>query len=125
MYKKLQQQTEKMDYWLQHQNDQWAGEAAKTTTTMTQRKNQYYPETVTHPGFTLEEKLNELGMGPKEFAVRTEIPEKTIRHILAGRSSITPEMAIIFEDVLHIPAEFWLNRQNQFNEALARQNGLS
>lgn len=88
---------------------------------MTQRKNQYYPETVTHPGVTLEEKLKELGMGPKEFAIRTGKPEKTISHILAGSSSITPEMAILFEDVLHIPAEFWLNRQKQFNEALARQ----
>ncbi len=82
---------------------------------MNQRKNQYFPETVTHPGFTLEEKLRELDMGPKEFAVRTGKPEKTISHILAGSSSITPEFAKLFEDVLHIPAEFWLNRQKQFN----------
>ena len=60
-------------------------------------------------------------MGPKEFAVRTGKPEKTISNVLAGSSSITPEMAVLFEDVLHIPAEFWLNRQKQFNEALARQ----
>ena len=91
---------------------------------MNKHKNEYFPETATHPGFTLEEKLKELGMGPKEFVVQTEIPEKTISHILAGSSSITPEMAIIFEDVLHIPAEFWLNRQNQFNETLTRQKRI-
>lgn len=88
---------------------------------MSNIKNQYFPETVTHPGFTLSEKLNELGMGSKEFAVRTGKPEKTVSQILSGESSITPEMAVLFEDVLHIPANFWLNRQKQYNEALARQ----
>ncbi len=83
--------------------------------------NQYYPETVTHPGITLSERLNELGMGSKEFAVRTGKPEKTISHILSGEGSITPEMAVMFEDVLQIPANFWLNRQKQYNEAIARQ----
>ena len=43
---------------------------------MNKHKNEYFPETATHPGFTLEEKLKELGMGPKEFVVQTEIPEK-------------------------------------------------
>lgn len=91
---------------------------------MRTRNNQYYPETVTHPGFTLSEKLNELGMGSKEFAVRTGKPEKTISHILSGESSITPEMAVLFEDVLHIPAGFWLNRQKQYNEGIARQKRM-
>jgi HTH-type transcriptional regulator / antitoxin HigA len=86
--------------------------------------NQYYPESVTHPGFTLSEKLNELGMGSKEFAVRTGKPEKTISHILSGEGSITPEMAVLFEDVLHIPAGFWLNRQKQYNEGVARQKRM-
>lgn len=84
-------------------------------------RNQYVPESVSHPGFTLSEKLNELGMGSKEFAIRTGKPEKTVSQVLSGESSITPEMAVLFEDVLHIPASFWLNRQRQYNEALARQ----
>jgi HTH-type transcriptional regulator / antitoxin HigA len=91
---------------------------------MKQTKNQYIPETVTHPGSTLEEKLKELGMGLKEFAILTGKPEKTISRILFESGSITPEMAILFEDVLYIPAEFWLNRQMQFNEALARHKRI-
>lgn len=83
-------------------------------------KNEYNPDRVTHPGVTLSEKLDELEMGPKEFAVRTGKPEKTISMILTGRSSITPEMAVLFEDVLKIPADFWLNRQKQYSEAQAR-----
>ena len=40
--------------------------------------NQYFPQSVSHPGETLEEKLQEMGMGPKEFSIRTGKPEKTI-----------------------------------------------
>jgi HTH-type transcriptional regulator / antitoxin HigA len=83
--------------------------------------NQYIPDAISHPGETLREKLEELGMGPKEFAVRTGKPEKTISLILNGESSITPDMAVLFETVLKIPARFWLRRQDLYDESLARR----
>lgn len=83
-------------------------------------KNQYHPQIAFHPGETLAEKLHELGMGPKEFAIRTGKPEKTVIAILSGKSSITPEMAVLFEHVLKIPAHFWLNMQRSYDEYLAR-----
>ena len=83
-------------------------------------KKQYKPQSFTHPGMTLREKLEETQMGSKEFAVRTGKPEKTITGILNGNSSITPEMAVKFEKVLKIPAHFWLNYQAKYNEYIAR-----
>jgi addiction module HigA family antidote len=82
--------------------------------------NQYRPATQTHPGVTLKEKLSEIGMGAKEFAIRTAKPIKTVSNIINGKSSITPDMAVQFENVLKIPANFWLKRQQNYNEALAR-----
>jgi len=87
-------------------------------------RNEYTHKTVYHPGKTLSEKLEELEMGPKEFAIRTGKPEKTITAILSGKSSITSEMSILFENVLRIPAKFWLQRQANFDEAYARQNRI-
>lgn len=87
---------------------------------MTQQ-NEYQPESAYHPGVDLNEKLIELGIGPKEFSVRSGKPEKTITAILKGESSITPEMAVQFENVLNIPARFWLSRQYQYDEYLARE----
>lgn len=84
------------------------------------KKNEYFPESVPHPGIDLAEKLEELRMGPKEFSIRTAKPEKTITAILNGQSSITPDTAIQFENVLKIPAHFWLNRQRSYDEYLAR-----
>ena len=80
--------------------------------------NQYYPQSVSHPGRTLSESLSEKEMGAKEFAIRTGKPEKTISDVLNERSGITPEMAILFEQVLKIPAHFWINRQRIYDEYL-------
>ncbi len=75
---------------------------------------------VFHPGRTLAEKLEEMGMGIKEFAVRTSKPEKTIIAVLKGDSSITPDMAVSFETVTMIPAHFWMNAQRMYDEYQAR-----
>ncbi|MEO8664813.1 MAG: HigA family addiction module antitoxin [Ignavibacteria bacterium] len=88
---------------------------------MTEDKIKYDPDTFTHPGETLSEKLSEMKIGPKEFAIRANKPEKTISEILSGNSSITPDMAIQFEKVLKIPARFWINSQNLYNEFVARK----
>ncbi|MCW0484562.1 ImmA/IrrE family metallo-endopeptidase [Gaoshiqia sediminis] len=82
--------------------------------------NQYQPNLVFHPGATLGEKLEEMGMSVKEFALRTGKPEKTIFAILKEESSITPEMAVQFENVTRIPASFWINKQARYNEYVAR-----
>lgn len=83
-------------------------------------KNQYFPQSIPHPGLTLDEKLQEMDMGPKEFALRTGKPEKTIIAILKGESAITPDMAVLFESVTKIPAHFWMNYQRGYDEHIAR-----
>jgi HTH-type transcriptional regulator / antitoxin HigA len=85
-------------------------------------QNQYFPSVVFHPGETLAEKLEEMAMGPKEFALRTGKPEKTIIAVLNGESSITPDMAVQFENVTKIPANFWTNHQRSYDEFIAREN---
>jgi len=89
------------------------------------RKNQFFPSIVFHPGETLAEKLDELNMGRNEFAIRTDKPEKTILAVIKGESSITPDMAIRFEHVLKIPAYFWLKRQADYDEYIIRERRRS
>lgn len=83
-------------------------------------RNEYFPQTVTHPGEDLREKLEELNMTPMEFSVRCNKPVQTISKVLNGKSAITPEMAVQFENVLQIPARYWLKRQYHYDEAVAR-----
>ena len=76
---------------------------------------------VFHPGRTLSEKLSEMGMSIKEFAIRTSKPEKTINAVISGKSSITTEMAVAFENVTKIPASFWIKKQQAYIEYLVRE----
>ena len=82
---------------------------------------QYIPTIVFHPAETLREKLLEMGMSIKEFALRTGKPEKTIIALLSEESSLTPEMAVLFESVTKIQASFWINKQARYNEYIARK----
>ncbi len=84
-------------------------------------ENRYFPQSRPHPGETLLEKLEEMKMGPKEFALRSGKPEKTIIAVLKGESSITADMAVQFENITRIPAHFWMNHQRGFDEFVARK----
>ncbi len=88
-------------------------------------KNEYVPESIAHPGELLEEKLEEMGMSVKEFALRTDKPGKTIIAVLKGNSSITTEMALKFEKVTRIPMDYWLRHQMLFDEYKTRLNFVS
>ena len=88
-------------------------------------KNQYNPDFVTPPGETLSETLGVIGMTQAEFAGRTGRPKKTINEIIRGKSAITPETALQFEKVLGVPASFWINREQNYQEWLAREQERS
>ncbi|HLP27547.1 MAG TPA: ImmA/IrrE family metallo-endopeptidase [Candidatus Didemnitutus sp.] len=83
--------------------------------------NQFHQPIAFHPGETLREKLFELDMTLKEFALRAGKPEKTVIAVLNGDSSITHEMAVQFEHVLKIPAHVWTSIQCDYDEYLARE----
>jgi HTH-type transcriptional regulator/antitoxin HigA len=84
-------------------------------------QNQYKPDSVTPPGETLLELLQEKGMTQAELAERTGRPRKTINEIIKGKTAITPETAIQLERVLGTPASFWNNRERIYREWLAHQ----
>ena len=84
-------------------------------------QNSYFAPIEFHPGETLAEKLVEMNMGPKEFAVRTGKPEKTIIAVINGDSAITQDMAIQFEQVTQLKAEYWMKMQSAYDAYLASE----
>jgi addiction module HigA family antidote len=83
-------------------------------------KTQYNPPTVSPPGETLAETLGELEMSQAELARRMGRPTKTINEIVQGKAAIVPETALQLENVLGIPASFWMAREMAYRTALAR-----
>ena len=81
----------------------------------------HQPDYAFHPGETLAETLEELGMTQKELAERAGRPLKTINEIVQGKAAITADTAIQLERVTGVPANFWNNAQSNYGAFLARQ----
>lgn len=87
---------------------------------MIETRNAYQPTEVSPPGETLRELLDERGISQSDLAARMGRPQKTISEIANGKSAITTETALELELVLGVPASFWLAREAQYREFLAR-----
>src|SRR5260370_31186080 len=83
-------------------------------------QNEYHPDYVSSPGETILETLETIGMSQAELAKRMGRPVKTINEIIQKKAAITAETALQLEQVLHVPASFWLRREQQYRESLAR-----
>ena len=76
----------------------------------------YIPTTVFHPGETLSEKIEEMGMTRDELSKQTEIPLSVIDDIMDGHYSISADMALAFEQVTAIPAKYWIKAQHCYDD---------
>ena len=59
--------------------------------------NEYTPDSVSLPGETLQEVLNERQMTQADLAERMGRPKKTVNEIVQGKAAITPETALQLE----------------------------
>ena len=75
-------------------------------------RNPFVPPVSFHPGTTLAEKLEELGLSVEEFALRSGLPINTVKEVIEGMRSVTEDLAAAFEKVTKIPVRFWLQKQN-------------
>ncbi|MFA5829755.1 MAG: HigA family addiction module antitoxin [Candidatus Gracilibacteria bacterium] len=73
-----------------------------------------------HPGETVKETLEVLGISQADLSLSTGLAEKTISEILNGKNPVTPETALKFERVLGISKLGLLNMQSQYDADLLR-----
>lgn len=88
---------------------------------MTTEDLSFSPDWAVPPGETLQELLDDLDMSQAELAARLDRPKKLVNEIIQGKTAITADTAIQLERVLGLKARFWLNLEQNYREALARQ----
>ena len=74
-----------------------------------------------HPGETLAEQLDELGMSASDLARALGVPTNRITQILNGQRSITADTALRLGRWLGTNPRFWLNLQALYELQLAEQ----
>jgi len=82
------------------------------------KENQFIPDYAIPPGETLAEELAAKSMSQAELAVLIGISEEIINEIVKGKTPITAEMALKLESVFQLPAHFWVNLEQQYQETL-------
>ncbi len=88
---------------------------------MTGPLRSYEPAELVHPGQTLIDWLDQVGMSQADFAKRTSLTPKHINQVAKGGAGISAEVARAFETVTGIPARYWLQLDVNYQTAFQRQ----
>jgi HTH-type transcriptional regulator / antitoxin HigA len=83
-------------------------------------ENDFKPNWVSAPGDTMADILEERYLSLAEFAQRMGQTPEEASELLHGRATITIETARLLEVVLGSSAAFWMNRESQYREDVAR-----
>ena len=73
-----------------------------------------------HPGEMIGDTLNELGISISAAARSLGVTRQQIHNVIAGRSVISPEMALRLEKGLGSSADTWLRMQMNYDLAQVR-----
>jgi antitoxin HigA-1 len=68
-----------------------------------------------HPGLLVKECLDDLGLSVAQAAKGLGITRQQLHNVIAGRSNVTPEMAIRFEKAFGSKADTWLRMQMNYD----------
>lgn len=79
-------------------------------------------KTPAHPGMLVKECLDDLGFSVAEAAESIGVTRQQLHNVIAGRSCITPEMALRFEKAFGSTADTWLRMQMNYDLAQVRRN---
>lgn len=74
-----------------------------------------------HPGEILADELDEINLEPIKLASEIGVETRQIYQILAGKQSITADMALRVGQFFNTGPELWLNLQKAYELEMARQ----
>lgn len=75
-------------------------------------------ELLSCPGDTIQEILEDKNMSQKILAHQIGCSLSMLNELISGKAPITKEIAVKLERVLLLPANFWLNLQSQYQDAV-------
>lgn len=81
--------------------------------------SQFKPDYAVSPGEILSEILEVAGITKNKFAECIGIDEKEVDNIFKGKERITKELALKFERVFGLRADFWINLERNYQDILA------
>ncbi len=87
---------------------------------MTKRQEEFCPNWVSPPGDTIADLIVERGWTHIQLAERLGISKKHLDRLVTGKVELTNDMAIRLTAVFGSTQRFWLQREAQYRQQLAR-----
>lgn len=87
---------------------------------MTESATRFAPDWASPPGDTIADLLEERGWSQQELAQRLDYSEKHVSQLINGKVPLTEDAATRLNSVLGAPVGFWLKREAQYREQLAK-----
>ncbi|MFD3456991.1 ImmA/IrrE family metallo-endopeptidase [Streptomyces sp. NPDC058691] len=81
----------------------------------------YAPDSVPHPGETLKDTLDALGIPQADLARRTGLSTKHINQVIKGTAPLSPDTALLLERTTGVPATLWNSLEAAFRTQQARE----
>ena len=75
-----------------------------------------------HPGEMIGDTLDEIGVSISAAARGMGCTRQALHNVIAGRSAISPDMAVRLEQALGSSADTWLRMQANYDLALIRKS---
>ena len=73
-----------------------------------------------HPGRLINSSIEELGLSTAQAAAALGVSRNQLHRVMAGKSNVSPEMALRLEVVIGSTADAWLRLQAAFDTAQVR-----
>lgn len=87
---------------------------------MTKTQEEFCPNWVSPPGDTIADLIVERGLTHIQLAERLGISTKHLDRLVTGKVELTNDMAIRLTAVFGSTQRFWLQREAQYRQQLAR-----
>jgi addiction module HigA family antidote len=78
-----------------------------------------------HPGELIKADIDELGLTLVDAAKGLGISRQQLHSVIAGRASVTPEMAVRLELAFGSTADTWLRMQMNYDLARIRKQAIN
>lgn len=86
----------------------------------TRDRSEVYSDLAIPPSETLADEIAARSMSQTDLAARLGRPVQVVNEILRGKKAITDDIALGLEEVLGIPAMFWVNLEQNYRMTRAR-----
>lgn len=78
------------------------------------------PFKATHPGILIFDELKFRSISQVELAARMGVQKSLLNELIKGKRAVNAEIALLLEQILEIPAEYWMKLQAQYELDHAR-----